>query len=88
MVHKRDRKKLKVWEYTDEEIKKIGKKHGLTGEKLNNFFKYVKERGFIRRDPYIEEWAERFRYNLEWASSDLTGRSILKKLDPKYYGDK
>lgn len=70
--------------YTDEEIMKIGEKHFLTGEKLKNFFDYVKARNFIRKDYYIEEWADRFRNDTEWKVSDSTGQAILKKLSPRY----
>jgi hypothetical protein len=85
MVHSREKTELKAWEYNDKEIKEIGKEHGLKGEKLKNFFKYVKARGFIRKDYYIGEWAGRFRNDTEWVLSDLKGRAILKKLDPEYY---
>jgi hypothetical protein len=85
MGHTRDKKELKAWEYNDKEIKEIGKKYGLKGDKLKNFFDYVKARGFIGKDYYIEEWAERFRDNNEWWRSDLEGKQILKKLDPKTY---
>lgn len=75
----------KEYIYTDQEIKEIGKKYGLDGIRLEIFFDYVKARNFIRKDYYIEEWAERFRDGQEMNRSDLEGQKILKKLAKKYY---
>jgi len=76
---------IKSYEYSDEEILDIGNDFGLDDITIKVFFDYVKERGFIRKDPYIEEWAERFSDGDEWARSDTEGKKILMKLYEKYF---
>ena len=75
----------KEYIYTDEELEMIAHKHGLHGKRKQLFLAYIKERNFIRKDYYTEEWAERFASGSEWERSDLVGQGILKKLIKKIY---
>ena len=67
-------------ELTQEQIREVGIRAGLSGSRLDLFCAYVTKRGFIRDDSYIREWAGRFVNGSEYVCSDNIGRNILNEL--------
>ena len=79
-------------ETTEERAVCVGEEHGLHGDKLKDFVKYVRERfeNHLKSSygmRYIDTWASRFEDDIEFMFSDLEGRRLLKKLNRKKYSD-
>jgi len=66
----------------------VAKKHDLPLDTAERFIFYMRKRWGEPKDEelkcqvgYASEWAERFKYMLEYPASDSEGQRILREID-------